>query len=71
MLIKRPNQSICSIFLYIDLERDIALNVMSEGDSYVFSGGQTGEYRLLKSDTSLLKLKQHWEGYVDNNKNVR
>ncbi|RDH84038.1 MAG: hypothetical protein DIZ80_07850 [endosymbiont of Galathealinum brachiosum] len=68
MFNSKQKYNICSMFLYRDIENDIIMNVMSEGECYIISGGATGEIRLKKNITSLEELKQHWFDYVDINK---
>ena len=68
MFMSREKYNICSMFLYRDIENDIIMNVMSENDSYIISGGVTGDVRLMKYSTSLDELKKYWFDYVDLNK---
>lgn len=68
MFKSQEKYNICSMFLYRDIQNDIIMNVMSEDDCFIISGGATGEIRLMKNTTSLDELKKHWLDYVDINK---
>lgn len=64
----REKYNICSMFLYRDIENDIIMNVLSENDSYIISGGASGDVRLMKNSTNLDELKKYWLDYVNLNK---
>tara|TARA_R100000655_G_scaffold54845_1_gene92822 strand:- start:16374 stop:16787 length:414 start_codon:yes stop_codon:yes gene_type:complete len=47
------------------------LRVSADGESYIFSGGRTGQYSLSVEHTDEARLNAHWEGYLAVNEPIK